>query len=184
MPAGIIQRCHAVENESQRTIVQEIAKGFQKEFLPKLKQLDTQVIHGDLNPHNIIVDQCPDDQLKIKGFIDFGELVVSHRVLDVGIAVGYIMMASVKEGLNVNDASKHLIRGYQSTFPLSSLEIDIVYEAAKVRISGSLVMGIYNYKYVTPDNEYLLYWAKSGWIALDEIVRIPRQDIVNSWKSS
>lgn len=94
------------------------------------------------------------------------------------------MMSSIEQDMSGINASSHVIRGYQSVFPLSSLEIDIVLEAAKVRISHSLVMGVYNYKYVTPGNEYLIYWNEGGWKALDEILQIPRQDIVTAWLSS
>uniref|UniRef100_A0A6P8IZQ8 Hydroxylysine kinase n=1 Tax=Actinia tenebrosa TaxID=6105 RepID=A0A6P8IZQ8_ACTTE len=182
-PASIIQHCHAIEDDARRTLVQEIAQRFQNEFLPKLKQLDTQLIHGDLNEHNIIVDQNTDEQVKIEGFLDFGHSYISHRVLDVGIAVAYMMIESINHDMSVFDASNQVIRGYQSVFPLSSLEMDVMLEAVKLRISQSLVIGAYSYKYVSPGNEYLLYTAKTGWKALDEIFQKPGQDIVYTWLS-
>ena len=175
--------CHTIEDDSRRALVQEIALRFKQELVPKLEQLETQVIHGDLNEHNILVEHSPDGQVEFKGFLDFGELDVSCRALDIAIAVAYIMIEAVKQGINAIDAVSHMLKGYQSVFTLSSLEMEIVLEGAKTRICLSLVMGAYSFKYLAPDNDYLLYTAAGDWKALDELLQIPTKDMYESWFS-
>jgi Ser/Thr protein kinase RdoA (MazF antagonist) len=106
-------------------------------------------------------------------------------VLDVAVALAYTMIESLNNaGMNAVHVSGHVLRGYQSAYPLSSLEMDMLLEAAKTRICHSLVMGAYNYKYVNPGYDYLIYGTENGWKVLDDLRNIPARDVVKSWKRS
>ncbi|MBN9332577.1 phosphotransferase [Devosia sp.] len=50
-------------------------------------RLPRQVIHNDINPHNVIVDGGDAD--RIAGIIDFGDLVEATRINDLAIALSY-----------------------------------------------------------------------------------------------
>jgi Ser/Thr protein kinase RdoA (MazF antagonist) len=102
-------------------------------------------------------------------------------VLDVAVALAYTMMESLNHaGMNAVHASGHVLKGYQSAYPLSSLEMDMLLEAAKTRICHSLVMGVYNYKYVCPGNEFVLYTSKNGWKVLEELLELSSHDLMKT----
>ena len=54
---------------------------------PALPHLRWQVIHGDLNPHNLLGDPAAPD--RVTGILDFGDMVRTPRVCDAAIAASY-----------------------------------------------------------------------------------------------
>ncbi|KAK3732904.1 hypothetical protein QZH41_012684, partial [Actinostola sp. cb2023] len=183
VPEVMTAHDHALETTHQKDMIRTISQRFQEEVLLKLENLDLQLIHADLNEHNIIAGPKPDGGFKIQGFIDFHHLHYSYRVLDVGVALGYVMMESVRKNFDFIQASGHVLSGYQSEFPLTSLEIDMLLVSAKARICQSLVFGAYQYKYITPGNKYSLYTSAQGWKVLEDLSLVPEHDVMKTWKS-
>ena len=60
---------------------------FKDRVEPRLSELPTQVIHGDFNPGNVLVD--PWGPEFVVGILDFGDLVYSLRVADLAVALCY-----------------------------------------------------------------------------------------------
>jgi hydroxylysine kinase len=77
-------RQHTTEGE-QSELVEWAIRGF-AEAQPVLATLRHQVIHNDLNPHNIMISDTDD----VAGIIDFGDSVYSALVNDVAVACSYL----------------------------------------------------------------------------------------------
>lgn len=60
---------------------------FEAEIAPALRGLPWQVVHADLNPHNVLVD--PDDPARVAGVLDFGDMVETPRICDLAVAASY-----------------------------------------------------------------------------------------------
>lgn len=60
---------------------------FEARVIPALPHLPWQVIHGDLNPHNLLGDPSAPDQ--VTGILDFGDMVRTPRLCDAAIAAAY-----------------------------------------------------------------------------------------------
>lgn len=75
-------------------------------------RLPRQVIHNDINPHNVIVDG--DDADRIAGIIDFGDLVEATRINDLAIALSY--QVGHEDGLGHAAA---MIAGYRAEVTLT-----------------------------------------------------------------
>lgn len=60
---------------------------FQTRIEPMVPTLPAQVIHNDFNPDNLLVDPAEPDV--IAGVIDFGDMVHSTRIFDIGVAIAY-----------------------------------------------------------------------------------------------
>ena len=183
VPEVMTAHDHALETTHQKDMIRKISQRFQEEALLKLENLDLQLIHADLNEHNIIVRPKPNGGFKIQGFIDFNDVQYSYRVLDVATALAYVMTESVSKNFDFIQASGHVLSGYQSEFPLTSLEIDMLLVSAKARICQSLVFGAYQYKYITPGNKYSLYTSAQGWKVLEDLSLVPEHDVMKTWKS-
>lgn len=56
---------------------------------PALPALRWQVIHGDLNPHNVLGD--PADPTRVTGILDFGDMVHTPLICDLAIAAAYCL---------------------------------------------------------------------------------------------
>ncbi|NBE08445.1 phosphotransferase [Paragemmobacter ruber] len=62
---------------------------FDAHVAPALPGLRWQVIHGDLNPHNVLGDPARPDQ--VTGILDFGDMVHAPIVCDLAVAAAYAL---------------------------------------------------------------------------------------------
>ncbi|WP_158241804.1 phosphotransferase [Tabrizicola sp. TH137] len=60
---------------------------FEAQVTPVLPALRWQVIHGDLNPHNLLGDPAAPD--RVTGILDFGDMVRTPLLCDLAIAAAY-----------------------------------------------------------------------------------------------
>lgn len=70
-----------------RPLCQHILDRFMAEAAPALPGLRWQVVHNDLNPHNILV--APGNPDAIAGILDFGDMVRTPLVCDLAVAASY-----------------------------------------------------------------------------------------------
>ncbi|WP_192931096.1 phosphotransferase [Gemmobacter serpentinus] len=54
---------------------------------PDLDALPWQVVHADLNPHNMLTEK--DDPAQVSGVLDFGDMVRTPRICDLAVAAAY-----------------------------------------------------------------------------------------------
>jgi hypothetical protein len=88
---------------------------FEKTVLPHLPQCRWQVVHNDMNPHNLLTD--PANPTRIAGILDFGDMVETPLICDMAVAASYQVDP---------DAPLHSLqafaRAYHATLPLTLLE--------------------------------------------------------------
>lgn len=79
--------CPAIADAGLRGMAGQVLDAFEARVSPALPALRWQVVHGDLNPHNILGD--PEDFERVTGILDFGDMVETPLVCDLAIAVSY-----------------------------------------------------------------------------------------------
>jgi Ser/Thr protein kinase RdoA (MazF antagonist) len=114
-----------------------------------LAELPRQIVHGDLNPHNILVD--PADPLRIAGLIDFGDMVMSYRAADPAIAASYC--GGSGGGL---DGMLDLIRAYHAANPLTETELMALPDLIAARLATSLAIGAWRAARHPENRAYIL----------------------------
>ena len=90
----------------------EVIDRFGAKTVPALTRLPHQVIHNDGHPGNLLADPAAPDRLA--GILDFGDIVRSARVCDLGLALAYLVPDAPRPW-PVVDA---LTRGFESSVPL------------------------------------------------------------------
>jgi hydroxylysine kinase len=88
--------------------------------LPRLKLLRSQPVHNDFNSRNLLVD--PEDETRITGIIDFGDLV--HTALVADIAVGVIGQLATAQ--TADEAMLEFVGGYRAVEPLQTEELEML----------------------------------------------------------
>ncbi len=69
-----------------RDLATSVLDRFDADVAPRLPGLRWQVVHNDLNPHNVLVS---DDGLSVTGILDFGDMVRTPLVCDLAVAASY-----------------------------------------------------------------------------------------------
>lgn len=87
---------------------------------PALAALPWQVVHADLNPHNVLVD--PADETRVSGVLDFGDMVRTPRICDLAVAASYVIdpdaaLASLAEVAAAHDTELPLLPAERALLP-------------------------------------------------------------------
>ncbi|MEE8497642.1 MAG: phosphotransferase, partial [Acidimicrobiia bacterium] len=139
---------------------------FRDEVEPLLAAAPSQVIHGDVNPWNLLVDSARPDS--ITGLIDFGDVIRSPRVIDPAIAVAYQCFGQEDPA----GVAADLVGAYHQVMTLSETEIELVPDLVMARLVQSLTIGAWRAELHPENRDYILADAEPAWQAmlrLDEI---------------
>ncbi len=121
--------------------------------------LPMSVIHNDANDFNVIVAaNVTDPKPHVNAIIDFGDMCRHLRVVDLAITIVYALQ-HVDEDQAVRDCMLAILQGYQSQYPLSKQEIQIMYHVIMARLSQSILMATRAYRH-NPANDYILVSQK------------------------
>ncbi len=106
---------------------------FDREVAPHLPTLRAQVVHNDLNPHNVVT--APDDPDLIAGILDFGDMVETPMICDAAIAAAYQLDPAAPMQSLLNFA-----RAYHSVLPLTQQERRLLPDLAATRMLTTLAI--------------------------------------------
>lgn len=76
-----------IADSGLRGLAGAVLDAFETRATPALPYLRWQVVHGDLNPHNLLGD--PGDPALVTGILDFGDMVQTPLICDAAIAASY-----------------------------------------------------------------------------------------------
>jgi 4-aminobutyrate aminotransferase-like enzyme/Ser/Thr protein kinase RdoA (MazF antagonist) len=108
-----------------RTPAEALIDHFERTVLPRLGVLRSQVIHGDIHGHNLILG--PDN--RVSGMIDFGDMFHGPAILDLADALPDFTHAA-EESEAIWTA---LVAGFHSVQPLEIEEMDLLYDLMVAR---------------------------------------------------
>lgn len=122
---------HVTDGE-RRAQVERVLARFDARVAPALPGLRAQVIHSDLSLDNVLLD----DDLRVSGFIDFGDMTHAPLVCDLAIAV-----ADVLHGRDdALAAAETMIRGYASVTPLEDEEAGLLADLVAARLATEITV--------------------------------------------
>ncbi len=146
--AIVAKHAHLVTDATLATHIATLAAYHNTHVAPRLGSFRQSVIHSDANDYNILVDETLQS---VTGIIDFGDMVYSHTVNDVAIAMAYVALSSPEDPLA---AAAALLSGYHQTFPVTEPEIEALFSLMCMRLCVSACMAA---KQIAerPDDDYL-----------------------------
>ncbi len=127
--------------------VAQCAEYHRATVLPLLPSFRRSIIHADANDYNLLVDGR--DQ-RVTGIVDFGDMVHSHTVNEVAIAMAYVAL-SADEPLA---AAADVVAGYHEVLPLTEPEIAALWSLMCMRLCMSVCMALQQQS-ARPDDGYL-----------------------------
>lgn len=116
-----------------RAIATQTLDRFEAEVAPALPHLRWQVVHNDLNPHNVLVS--PDDPAVIAGVLDFGDMVFTPLVCDLAVAASYHCDPTAPL-----DSLIDFARAYHPVLPLTPAEAGLLPDLVAARMLTTLAI--------------------------------------------
>jgi 4-aminobutyrate aminotransferase-like enzyme/Ser/Thr protein kinase RdoA (MazF antagonist) len=118
--------------EAQRPAVRTVLDRFEQRATPGLLRVRAQVVHNDLAPTNVLVD----DTFAITGITDFGDMTHTALVCDLAVAA-----ADVLSGRDAGLESAHeVLSGYASITPLEPQEVELLADLIAGRYAAAILI--------------------------------------------
>jgi len=147
--------------------------------LPLIDHLRESVIHNDANDNNIVLVHPHLKEERRFGILDFGDMVHSCTINELAIAIAYAILDK-PDPISV---AQDITSGYHEVFPLSELELEILFPLICARLVTSVSVSAYK-KTLEPDNEYLIISEAPAWEVLTRLRDIPPRYFTYCLRSS
>jgi 4-aminobutyrate aminotransferase-like enzyme/Ser/Thr protein kinase RdoA (MazF antagonist)/murein DD-endopeptidase MepM/ murein hydrolase activator NlpD len=146
----------------QRALVEYFLERFETKVAPKLATLRAQVIHGDANDNNLLVDGAIGQ--RIVGLIDFGDAIHSATIGELAVAGAYAMLDQPAP----IDVAGTIAAGYHRIHPLLSEELDLLFDLMAMRLVTSVTLSASRRDRVK-DNAYLNISEAPAWAMMERL---------------
>ncbi|MDK3019863.1 phosphotransferase [Pseudodonghicola flavimaris] len=123
----------ALAGDALEQAVRTELDAYESGVLPRLTELRHQVVHNDLNHHNLVVD--PDRPGEISGVLDFGDMVDTQLAIDVAVAASYL--AHHDDPLT---SVARMVGAYHAVTPLLPEEIAVLRDLIVARLVTSITI--------------------------------------------
>lgn len=156
----------SVADRPRRELVEMFIDQFREFALPRLGSVRRQVVHNDLNTHNVLVD--PHDMETVSGVFDFGDVVRTQRINDVAIGASYHV------GHEDPDLAHVLafLSGYNHVSALTEAEIDLLPELIAARHVATVLITGWRAQLYPENSAYILKNNGVAWTGLEALSRI------------
>ena len=153
-------RPHVVHVE-RRGLVGAVLERYEERVAPRWPLLPAQVVHGDLNLDNLLLDE----RGRISAILDFGDVTHSARVGDLAVAVASLMRGRPRE--DVFRAGRIARDGYASRSPLEPEELEVLGDLVATRLAAIVTISAWRVSRYPENAAYIQSWDDDSWALLE-----------------
>jgi 4-aminobutyrate aminotransferase-like enzyme/Ser/Thr protein kinase RdoA (MazF antagonist) len=147
---------HIAEPDS-RALVARAVDRFEERVLPDWDRLRGQVVHGDFNLDNLLLDE----QGCVAAILDFGDCC--HTALAADVAVG---LASILRGRPLEDAfrvARIALDGFASRLALEPIELELLGDLVVARLAAIVSISAWRTRRFPENADYIEAWDDDSW---------------------
>src|SRR5271154_764130 len=163
----IREHLQLIADLERRALVEKFLALYDAEVVPVMGRLRRSVVYGDANDYNVLVGEPWPTPRRAISVIDFGDMHETFTVSEVAIAAAYAILGK-KDPLR---AAAAVVAGYQLVFPLTELEISIIYSLIGMRLAVSVINSALRAS-VKPGDSYVTITEAPAWEALARLAQI------------
>ena len=145
----------------RQALVARMVDRYEERVLPKWGRLRGQVVHGDFNLDNLLLDE----QGRVTGILDFGDCCHSALAADVAVA-----LASFLRGRPTEDAfrvARIALDGFASRLPLEPLELELLGDLVAARLAAIVSISAWRTRRFPENAAYIEAWDDDSWRLLE-----------------
>jgi 4-aminobutyrate aminotransferase-like enzyme len=150
-----------IADPDRRALVTRALDRFEVRVLPEWERLRGQVVHGDFNLDNLLLDEHD----RVAGILDFGDCCHSALAADVAVAV-----ASLLRGRPLEDAfrvARIALDGFASRLPLEPLELELLGDLVVARLAAIVCISTWRSRRFPENAAYIEAWDDDSWRLLE-----------------
>ena len=133
---------------------------------PRWPLLRAQVVHGDLNLDNVLLDE----RSRVAGIVDFGDCGHTAQAGDFAVALASIMRGRPED--DVFRVARIAVDGYASRLPFEPLELEVLGDLVAARLAMIVAISAWRVRRYPENAEYIQAWDDDSWRLLELFERI------------
>jgi 4-aminobutyrate aminotransferase-like enzyme/Ser/Thr protein kinase RdoA (MazF antagonist) len=153
----------SIADRERRRLVEAVLDRYEERVAPQWPRLRAQVVHGDLNLDNVLLDE----QGRISGIVDFGDAVHTAQVADFAVALASLVRG--REAGEVFRVARIAIDGYASRLPLEPEELELLGDLVATRLAQIVVISAWRVARHPENAAYIQAWDADSWALLELI---------------
>jgi hydroxylysine kinase len=153
----------------RRALAETFMARFTEHVLPLLPTLRAQVIHNDYHLYNVLV--APDDQARITGIIDFGDMLHAPLVGEVATAAAFHMTGNA----DPFEGPAQFVAAYHAVLPLTEVEQSITADLMATRHLITALISEWRALRYPENRAYIMRHNPAAWEALSQMAAISRE---------
>lgn len=168
-------RKHAVHipEREERHRVLKFLDFFGESVLPRLGQMRAQVIHNDMNPHNIVVS--PPHHTEVSGIIDFGDMLFAPMINELATALSYQLTATDRPF----DFVRQFLGAYHAELPLMQEELELLPDLIAARHVLTITISYWRATAYPENGAYILRNNAGARQGFDLLCKASKPDLIN-----
>jgi 4-aminobutyrate aminotransferase-like enzyme/Ser/Thr protein kinase RdoA (MazF antagonist) len=147
----------AIDDEDRRALAARTLDRFEERVVPAWPQLRAQVVHGDFNLDNLLLD----DRGRVSGILDFGDCCHSAMAADVAIALASFLRGRPEEDIAL--VTRVALDGYASRLPLEPLELELLGDLVAARLTAIVAISAWRSQLYPENAAYIESWDADSW---------------------
>jgi 4-aminobutyrate aminotransferase-like enzyme/Ser/Thr protein kinase RdoA (MazF antagonist) len=160
-----------IEAPERRALVERAVERFEERVLPEWPRLRAQIVHGDFNLDNLMLDE----QGRLSGILDFGDCCHTALAADVAVA-----LASYMRGRPADDAfraTRIALDGFASRLPLEPLELELLGDLVMARLAAIVAISSWRARRYPENAEYIEAWDADSWQLLEMFDSLTAEEV-------
>lgn len=163
----------------QLPLVCALLDSYETSVKPRLAKLRAQVIHNDLNPHNVMLD-C-ETASRVAAIIDFGDALHAPLINELGTALSYQFDADATDSLW---QIKAFVAAYHAKIPLQREELAVLGDLIAMRMAMAITIAQWRASLYPENRTYVLRNLRTTWRNLQCLTALPEglltQSLINA----
>ena len=151
----------AIPDGGRRRLVEAVLDRYDEHVAPRWPHLPAQVVHGDLNLDNVLLD----DDGRISAIVDFGDISHSASVADLAIGIASLMRGRPAD--DVFRVARIAADGYASRLPLEPVELDVLGDLVATRLAAIVAISAWRVARYPENAAYIQAWDDDSWALLE-----------------
>lgn len=167
-----------IVDPGRRALVARVIDDAEDRALPVLPKLRAQVVHNDLNPSNVVVDEAAPD--RVAGILDFGDMLHGPLICDVAVGASYRWTTGGDPIAGV----ARFIAGYHAVTQLEHEEVAVLLDLIRARLALTLAVVNWQALRFPEKREYVLRMNAELWTFLEALSDVSRAKAEAAFRAS
>ncbi|HEX4325027.1 MAG TPA: phosphotransferase, partial [Gaiellaceae bacterium] len=150
-----------VADSDRRALVARTLDRYEDRVLPRWERLRAQVVHGDLNLDNLLLDE----RGRVTGILDFGDCCHTALAADVAVALASFLRGRPPE--DVFRVARIALDGFASSLPLEPLELGVLGDLVAARLAAIVSISAWRSRRFPENSSYIEAWDDDSWRLLE-----------------